>query len=132
VENSGGLPSPPPPHLHLLRTLTRKGSPPPLPTIAHLCSSSGNAFVPFFLFSCTLPFIFDAVGLLPRHILKQDDPPWITVHTSKTQQHEHISIKKAKIDTIKWKQARADSSRGGQPCPSRELGRSQIRSVSLP
>jgi hypothetical protein len=41
-------------------------------------------------------------------------------------------IKKAKIDTIKWKQARANSSRGGQPCPSRELGRSQSRSVSLP
>jgi hypothetical protein len=52
--------------------------------------------VSFFLFSCTLPFIFDAAGLLPRHILKQDDPPWITVHTSKTQQHEHIRHQKGK------------------------------------
>jgi hypothetical protein len=83
----------PPPHplpLHpLLRTLTQKGSPPP----CH-CGTPGNAFEPFFLFSCTLHFIFGAVSLPPHHILKQGDPLQVATHTSKTLQHERTRHQK--------------------------------------
>jgi hypothetical protein len=41
-----------------------------------------------------------------------------------------VGVKKVEIDTIKQKQARADSPKGWRPCPSREPGRSQ--SVGLP
>jgi hypothetical protein len=43
---------------------------------------------PFFLFLRMLPFIFDAVGLLPHHILGQGDQPRVAPRTSKTPQHE--------------------------------------------
>jgi hypothetical protein len=63
---------------------------------SRLWGSLGNAFEPFFLFSCVLTFIFGVVGLPPHHILKQGDPLRVTAHTSQTLQHERNGRKKGK------------------------------------
>jgi hypothetical protein len=92
----GGRLTPPPPRPHplhrLLRTLTWNGFLPPPPSC--LCGSPGNAFEPFFLLSCALPFICGAAVLPPRHILGQGEPPWVAAHASKTLQHERSRCQK--------------------------------------
>jgi hypothetical protein len=66
------------------------------PPPPHVYGSLGNALEPFFLFLQALPFIFTTVGLPPRHILMQDDPPRATMHTSKTQWHERSRRQKGR------------------------------------
>jgi hypothetical protein len=46
---------------------------------------------------CLLPFIVGTVGLQPRHILRQTDPPWGAVRIPKILHKNVYTLKKQKL-----------------------------------
>jgi hypothetical protein len=64
------------------------------------CGHPDDTLKPPSLPLCPLPLVLSTVGVLPRHILKQGNPPWGTMRIPKTLHKNVYVLKKQKLAQI--------------------------------